>query len=188
MNKFIAVVVSVCIALFALAPIKVNAEEVEADASDVEVQDVVFDTVIDIISDSVGADVPVSAYQDIKAILDGARSGSYNQTAEAVAYLIFDVIEQVMPVPLPDIVTTPLKNYLSDACADYLFPENPTLKDYAKRYGATVKSSFSVVTTIMNDVYKFMIGNTLMCIYMVVGLAACIAGLYHKYKRSSVSR
>lgn len=169
MNKFIAVMMSVCIMLFTLTPTIVSADDVVvADASDVEVEDVVFDTVIDIIADAVGADVPVSAYQDIKGVLDAARSGSYNQTAEAVSYMIFDIIEQVMPVPLPDIVTTPLKNYLSDACADYLFPENPTVFDYIKR-------DTRLIVSLAEKLYASIAGNPFLSFIITCGIVtACI--------------
>lgn len=48
-----------------------------------------------------------------------------------------------------------------------------------------ITGGFETVTSIMGDIWTFMIGNPLMCCYMAIGIAAASAGLIKKFRRSS---
>lgn len=48
-----------------------------------------------------------------------------------------------------------------------------------------ITGGFETVTSIMGDIWTFMIGNPLMCCYMAIGIAAAAAGLIKKFRRSS---
>lgn len=50
---------------------------------------------------------------------------------------------------------------------------------------SAITNGFTTITSIMGEIWTFMIGNPLMCCYMAIGIAAASAGLIKKFKRSS---